>query len=61
MDKILAWMIRQLKGGTVARFEHPCFRERELPLYLGSYFIPRIYEDWEEDWEEDWKESKGRF
>ena len=41
----------------VATVENPHFRERGMPVWFGSGFTPKLYEDWEEAWQE----SAGRF
>jgi len=41
----------------VGRVEYPHFRERNLPIYFGSYPTQKL----RDDWEETWQESKGRF
>ncbi|MFH0759062.1 MAG: glycosyltransferase family 39 protein [Bacteroidota bacterium] len=41
----------------VGEVENPCFREKGLPIYFGSYPTKELYEAWEEEWQK----SKGRF
>ncbi|MGW8316968.1 MAG: hypothetical protein ACWGNV_15330, partial [Bacteroidales bacterium] len=53
-DRLPLYFERLEQVGTV---ENPWFRENGMPIWFGSYFTPRLYDDWEETWQE----STGRF